>query len=93
MYAGLASDVQALAAPHRSASFYLDDGEVVEIKGKGFIRPCPAGAFASEKLVVEINYAIARQCGFPHFMLKESLSNNCAVVRHSAAYRSEQFHC
>lgn len=76
----VASDVQALV-PYTRKVIYLEDGEVVEVKGKSYAIFSSAGK-ALQKPIVEINWTseVASKGGFPHFMLKEIFEQPRAVA-------------
>lgn len=75
----VASDVQALV-PYTRKVVYLEDGEVVEVKGKNYQILTKSGPVV--KPVVEINWTaeVASKGGFPHFMLKEIFEQPRAVA-------------
>jgi len=77
----VASDVQAIVA-YTKKVVYLDDGEVVEVRGKDYKVFSSAGR-ATEKPVVEINWTadVASKGGFPHFMMKEIFEQPRAVAQ------------
>jgi glucosamine--fructose-6-phosphate aminotransferase (isomerizing) len=76
----VASDVQALV-PYTRRVIYLDDGEVIEIKGKAY-QVLSSHGESVNKPVVEINWTseVASKGGFPHFMLKEIFEQPRAVA-------------
>jgi len=76
----VASDVQALVG-YTKRVVYLEDGEVVEVKGASYQIVSPAGKPIS-KPVVEVNWTadVASKGGFPHFMLKEIFEQPRAVA-------------
>lgn len=77
----VASDVQALVAYTKNV-VYLDDGEVVHVKGKSH-QVFSASGRSLTKPVVEINWTseIASKGGFPHFMVKEIFEQPRAVAQ------------
>lgn len=77
----VASDVQALVA-YTKKIIYLDDGEVVSIKGTTHQVFSAEGAKIEKKLV-EVNWTadVASKGGFPHFMLKEIFEQPRAVAQ------------
>ncbi len=77
----VASDVQAIVA-YTKKVVYLDDGEVVEVRGKDYKVFSSAGK-ATDKPVVEINWTadVASKGGFPHFMMKEIFEQPRAVAQ------------
>ncbi len=77
----VASDVQALVA-YTKKIVYLDDGEVVAIKGASHQVYSSDGKKLAKKLV-EINWTadVASKGGFPHFMLKEIFEQPRAVAQ------------
>lgn len=79
MYVG--SDVQALV-PYTKKVVYLEDGEVVEVRGASYKIMDHAGQ-AINKKIVEVNWTaeVASKGGFPHFMLKEIFEQPRAVAQ------------
>ncbi len=79
MYVG--SDVMALV-PYTKKVVYLDDGEVVEVKGRSYRVLDHSGATIQKKLV-EVNWTadVASKGGFPHFMVKEIFEQPRAVAQ------------
>lgn len=79
MYVG--SDVMALV-PYTKKVVYLDDGEVVEVKGAGYSVLDHSGRPIDKKLV-EVNWTaeVASKGGFPHFMVKEIFEQPRAVAQ------------
>jgi glucosamine--fructose-6-phosphate aminotransferase (isomerizing) len=77
----VASDVQAIVG-YTKRVIYLDDGEVVEVKGTGY-KVLSAKGKATDKPVVEINWTadVASKGGYPHFMLKEIFEQPRAVAQ------------
>jgi glutamine---fructose-6-phosphate transaminase (isomerizing) len=77
----VASDVQALVA-YTKKIIYLDDGEVVQIKGTSHQVFSAEGKKLDKKLV-EVNWTadVASKGGFPHFMLKEIFEQPRAVAQ------------
>ena len=77
----VASDVQALL-PYTKRVIYLEDGEVVEVRGTTH-RVLTAAGRALTKEIVEINWTadVASKGGFPHFMLKEIFEQPRAVAQ------------
>jgi glucosamine--fructose-6-phosphate aminotransferase (isomerizing) len=76
----VASDVQALVQYTKNV-VYLDDGEIVEVKGKNYQILSVEGE-KLKKAVNEINWTaeVASKGGFPHFMLKEIYEQPRAVA-------------
>ncbi len=79
MYVG--SDVMALV-PYTKKVIYLDDGEVVEVRGTAYKVLDHAGKSLNKKLV-EVNWTaeVASKGGFQHFMLKEIFEQPRAVAQ------------
>ncbi|MGE3684120.1 MAG: glutamine--fructose-6-phosphate transaminase (isomerizing) [Bdellovibrionales bacterium] len=77
----VASDVQALVA-HTKRVVYLDDDEVVLVKGATYEVYSRFGQ-PIEKTATEINWTaeVASKAGFPHFMLKEIFEQPRAVAQ------------
>lgn len=77
----VASDVQALMT-YTKRVVYLDDGEVVEVRGSNY-RVFSADGKPENKPVVEINWNadVASKGGYPHFMLKEIFEQPRAVAQ------------
>ena len=77
----VASDVQALV-PYTRKVIYLDDGEVVAVKGTTY-RILSSQGKPVAKTVSEINWTadVANKGGFPHFMLKEIFEQPRAVAQ------------
>lgn len=77
----VASDVQALV-PYTKRVIYLDDAEVVRVKGSNY-EVYSAHGKALNKRIVEINWTaeVASKGGFPHFMLKEIFEQPRAVAQ------------
>lgn len=76
----VASDVQALVSYTRKV-LYLEDGEVVQIKGKTFKLMSSDGKSIERKPVdVDWNSEVASKGGFAHFMLKEIFEQPRAVA-------------
>lgn len=76
----VASDVQALVG-YTKRVVYLEDGEVVEVRG-GKYQIVSATGQSLTKPVVEVNWSseVASKGGFPHFMLKEIFEQPRAVA-------------
>jgi glucosamine--fructose-6-phosphate aminotransferase (isomerizing) len=80
MYVG--SDVMALV-PYTKKVVYLEDGEVVEVKGTKY-KIFEGDKFKEiKKKVVDVNWTseAASKGGFPHFMLKEIFEQPRAVAQ------------
>lgn len=79
MYVG--SDVMAVV-PYTKKVVYLDDGEVVEVKGASYSVFDHAGQPVNKKMV-EVNWTaeVASKGGFPHFMVKEIFEQPRAVAQ------------
>ena len=77
----VASDVQAIVA-YTKKVVYLDDGEVVEVRGTDY-KVFSAEGMAIKKPIVEINWTadVASKGGFPHFMVKEIFEQPRAVAQ------------
>lgn len=77
----VASDVQALV-PYTKRVVYLEDHEVVRVKGAQFEVFSADGKPLNQK-IVEINWnsEVASKGGFPHFMLKEIFEQPRAVAQ------------
>ncbi len=77
----VASDVQALV-PYTKKVIYLDDGEVVVVRGNSHQVLSERGELLN-KPPVEINWTseVASKGGFPHFMLKEIFEQPRAVAQ------------
>ncbi|HMN67386.1 MAG TPA: glutamine--fructose-6-phosphate transaminase (isomerizing) [Bdellovibrionales bacterium] len=77
----VASDVQALVN-YTKKIIYLEDGEVVEVKGKNYTVFSASGR-ETVKPIVEINWTadVASKGGFPHFMVKEIFEQPRAVAQ------------
>ncbi|MGZ3723737.1 MAG: glutamine--fructose-6-phosphate transaminase (isomerizing), partial [Bdellovibrionales bacterium] len=76
----VASDVQAIVA-YTKRVVYLEDGEVVEVRGKNYQIVSATGS-PIQKPVVEVNWTseVASKGGFAHFMLKEIFEQPRAVA-------------
>lgn len=79
MYVG--SDVMALV-PYTKKVVYLEDGDVVEVKGTKF-KIFDSNFKGINKKVVDVNWTseAASKGGFPHFMLKEIFEQPRAVAQ------------
>ena len=77
----VASDVQALLA-YTKKVIYLDDGEIVEVRGAKYQVLTNAGT-PVKKSVTTIDWTadVASKGGFPHFMLKEIFEQSRAVAQ------------
>lgn len=77
----VASDVQALV-PYTKRVIYLEDSEVVRVKGAHYEVYSAHGKPLNKK-VVEVNWTadVANKGGFPHFMLKEIFEQPRAVAQ------------
>jgi glutamine---fructose-6-phosphate transaminase (isomerizing) len=77
----VASDVQALIT-YTKKIVYLDDGEVVQVKGTQY-EVYSANGSVTKKPVVDINWTseVASKGGFSHFMLKEIYEQPRAVAQ------------
>lgn len=77
----VASDVQAIVS-YTKKVVYLEDGEIVEVKGKKFQVYHPDGT-TTTKPIVEVNWTteVASKGGFAHFMLKEIFEQPRAVAQ------------
>ncbi|MBX3023110.1 MAG: glutamine--fructose-6-phosphate transaminase (isomerizing) [Bdellovibrionales bacterium] len=77
----VASDIQALVNYTRRI-VYLDDGEVVEVKGPSY-KVFSAAGQPLQKKVNEVNWTseVANKGGFSHFMLKEIFEQPRAVAQ------------
>ena len=77
----IASDVQALV-PFTRRAIYLEDGEIVEVRGKSFSICDEAGRpLEKDPITVDWTREIASKGGFPHFMLKEIFEQPRAVAQ------------
>lgn len=77
----VASDVQALV-PYTKRVIFLDDGEIVLVKGAEYEIFSEQGQPLTKK-ITEINWTadVASKGGFPHFMLKEIFEQPRAVAQ------------
>lgn len=77
----IASDIQAIR-PYTTKVIYLEDFEVVQVKGKTFTFSNMDGQFI-EKQITTIDWTeeLAQKSGFSHFMLKEIFEQPQAVAR------------
>lgn len=77
----IASDVQAVVN-YTKKVVYLDDNEVVQVKGTGY-KVFSATGKSANKTVHEINWTadVASKGGFPHFMVKEIFEQPRAVAQ------------
>ncbi len=77
----IASDVQAIV-PYTKKVIYLEDGEVVEVRGAKY-QVVSAHGKPLTKAVIEVNWTadVASKGGFSHFMLKEIFEQPRAVAQ------------
>jgi glucosamine--fructose-6-phosphate aminotransferase (isomerizing) len=77
----VASDVQAVVEQTKDI-VYLDDGEIVFVKGNTYEVYDAGGAkVKKEKVKIEWNAETASKAGYPHFMLKEIYEQPRAVAQ------------
>ncbi|MCB0350463.1 MAG: glutamine--fructose-6-phosphate transaminase (isomerizing) [Bdellovibrionales bacterium] len=88
----IASDIQAIM-PHTKKAVYLDDLEVVQVKGESF-KIFNSKGVPVDKAVTTVDWTTdqAQKDGYPHFMLKEIYEQPRAVAKAIAPHINTSTH-
>lgn len=77
----IASDIQAIR-PYTNKAIYLEDDEVVHVKGEAFqFYNTDGQKIKKETILIDWTEERAQKAGYPHFMLKEIYEQPEAVAR------------